>query len=235
MKSHHMPCFVSVLFILVTLLMVPITAFGKEESKGTSAPRPKVCLQPLGKHDPWLLGKASEGVFLLYGFRIQVLPRVEMPSTAWYKPRRRYRADKLLDYLNEVILPDSGCDFVLGFTSLDISTTKGKHKDWGIFGLSQVYGTASVVSTYRLTRKARSRKAGAIRTVKVVNHELGHALSQGHCGKKGCLMNDAQGTIRTVDAESGLLCDLCIGEIQRKRHVTLPKLQEFPWEELWKP
>lgn len=217
----------TMLSTLLVVLMCPASpclaeAFGKG---------PRVCLQPLGKYDRKLLGKAVRGIKYLYGYRVRVLQQVEMPPEAFYKPRKRHRADKLLRFLEETVSLREDCDIAIGFTRQDISTSKGKHRDWGIFGLGSVGGTTCVVSTHRLTRKTKNRRKMAIRTVKVVNHELGHVLGLGHCPKAGCLMADAKGTIKTVDNETGLLCELCVAHVTRAQGP-LPELERVDWDEL---
>jgi len=204
-------------------------------SPSAAAPRLRICLLPLGEYDEYLLTPTARGIEHLFGFEVSVLPGQEMPEKAYYKPRKRWRADDIVDHITENVAPDSGCFAVIGFTALDISTTKGKHKDWGILGLGMVGGTAGVVSSYRMTRrkhrgKKGSRELAAKRSVKVTNHELGHVLGLDHDNrKKGCLMNDAGGTIRTVDRESGLLCAPSRRFIERTDGVTLPVLDRIDW------
>lgn len=65
-----------------------------------------------------------------------------------------------------------------------------------------------VVSTFRL-RKNVSREKLTERLVKVVNHELGHTFGFPHCPTSRCLMQDAKGTIKTVDNETGRFCPAC--------------------------
>jgi len=219
---------------LTLLLCLPVTSGEEAEdhTAATAAKGPTVCLQPLGKYDRKLLGKSVTGLKYLYDFPVKVLPPAQMPAFAYTAPRKRYRAEKLLRFLDRDILPDSGCDMLVGFTSADISTTKGKHKDWGIFGLGTLGGTSCVVSTFRLGRKTRAWRRKAIRTIKVVNHELGHVLGLAHCPKQGCSMNDAEGKIKTVDDESGLLCDLCRSQVERAHKVKLPAIDSFDWDEV---
>ncbi len=217
---------------LTLALLFPLLLLSAAPARAEATDRgPRICLQPLGKYDRALLGKAVLGIKYLYGYRVRVLQQVKMPAEAFYKPRRRHRADKLLRFLEETVSVRDDCDIAIGFTSQDISTTKGQTRDWGIFGLGSVGGTTCVVSTHRLTRKTNNRRKMAIRTVKVVNHELGHVLGLGHCPKEGCLMADAKGTIKTVDQESGLLCKLCQAQITIA-HGKLPDREAVDWDAL---
>lgn len=217
----------AICLLLLPLLFAPTTSARAESlAKG-----PRICLQPLGKYDRKLLGKSVLGIKYLFGYPVKVLQQARMPAEALYKPRRRYRAEKLLRFLEETVSVRDDCDIAIGFTSQDISTSKGKVHDWGIFGLGSVGGTSCVISTHRLTRKTSDRRKVAIRTVKVVNHELGHVLGLGHCPKEGCLMADAKGTIKTVDNESGMLCELCQANIT-VGHGDLPVLEAVDWPAL---
>lgn len=190
--------------------------------------QPVVCVQPLGKHDTRLLPIVVRGIEHLYGFEVRVLAARKLPRPAWYAPRQRYRAEKLLAYLDAEVQPGSGCDLVMGYTASDISTTKEQYTDWGILGLAWIGGPSGVVSTHRLGRRV-SRRAMAMRAVKVMNHELGHALGLDHHDVTGCLMEDAGGTVRTVDGEDGLLCDESRRAIEELRGFRLPALAAFDW------
>jgi archaemetzincin len=172
----------------------------------TRTPSPadySVCIQPLGKPDASLMVTAIAGIEYIYGFTVRVLPRRELPRTAWYAPRKRWRADRLLDWLDANVVPSAHCNAVLGFTASDISTTKDRYPDWGVLGLGNLGGPSAVVSSYRM--RGTTRRNRHARAVKVVNHELGHVLGLDHYigPEKHCLMEDAAGTVLTVDHEDG--------------------------------
>jgi archaemetzincin len=139
-----------------------------------------------------------------------------LPRVAWYPPRHRYRADKILEYLHELpaAQPAPGATAaprVLALTGVDISTTKGRYDDWGVFGLGEVGGRSAVLSDFRLRRGASGPDHLRRRVVSVAMHEIGHALGLPHCSEDAarCLMLDAEGSIRTVDTGNGHLGPAC--------------------------
>jgi archaemetzincin len=191
-----------------------------------------VCLQPLGKHDARLLAPLARGVEHLYGFAVRTLDRRALPKAAWYQPRKRYRADQLLDFLAADVVPDSGCDAVVGVTAVDISIEDADRGDWGIFGLAYLDSQVAVVSTYRLKRKQASRKKQVRRLVKVANHELGHTFGLDHRDgepEPACIMNDAGGKMSTVDGERGTLCAEDRDHIEAKLGISLPVRDTLDW------
>ena len=168
---------------------------------------PVIALLPLGIVDEGAIAAAAAGIEKAYRARVKVLPAEPLPARAYYRPKSRYRAEIILDVLRDTSC--GGCAKIAGITGADISTTKGTIHDWGIFGLATIHGRSCVVSTFRLGRGGASREHFLERLVKVVNHELGHTFGLDHCPTPGCIMEDAKGTIRTVDRESGRFCDRC--------------------------
>jgi archaemetzincin len=166
-----------------------------------------IAVQPLGYVNKKILLEIKTGILKSYNADVHILPGKKLPARAYYNPRRRYRADKLLRFLE--VNAAYRYTKVIGITSSDISTTKGKFYDWGIFGLGSVGGKTCVVSTFRLRKGRNGRRKFKSRLVKVVNHELGHTFGIGHCPVKNCLMQDAKGTINTVDNETGMFCSSC--------------------------
>ncbi|MBU1077688.1 MAG: hypothetical protein KKH98_10370, partial [Spirochaetes bacterium] len=166
----------------------------------------RIALQPLGTVDKYIIDSAVAGITNLYKVDVTVLKKAELPADAYYEPRKRYRAGKLLDFLDENT--DAKYSKIVGLTTKDISTIKGEYYDWGILGMGSLGGRACVVSTFRLKRKVSKNKM-LERLVKVVNHELGHTFGLEHCPEKNCLMQDAKGTVKTVDREQNVFCDSC--------------------------
>jgi archaemetzincin len=172
---------------------------------------PRVAVQPLGPVKKEDLAAVEAGIVALYGVRVEVLPAASMPESAYYPPRKRYKADKLLDAVEKDAAPDF--TKIIGLTARDISTSKDEIEDWGIFGLGNLSGRACVVSTFRLRAGKASEEVFHARLVKVVNHELGHTFGLDHCPTAGCLMQGAGGKIATVDGESGKPCPQCAARL----------------------
>ena len=131
---------------------------------------------------------------------VRRMAAVDLPREAWTAKRKRYRADRLLVSL-EALIPDAPpTTRILGLTQVDISTTKPPFDDWGIFGLGQMPGQSSVVSTFRLERKARDPAHVIDRLTNTALHEVGHTFGLDHCREPKCPMQDAEGSIDNTDA-----------------------------------
>jgi archaemetzincin len=187
----------------------------------------RVHIQPLGRAlpdaDVALVGQALS---VFYQMDVKLLDRVPLPHSAYYPPRHRYRAEKLLEFLR-TRGPDDAFR-VLGLTGVDISTTKGKYKDWGIVGLATLDGRVGVLSSFRCKRRAKSAAHARIRLGKTAVHEMGHTLGLPHCPTRGCLMEDAKGTVLTIDREYDLCEDICRPKL-RKAGYSLGSAADAPW------
>lgn len=202
---------------------------------GTRATDVTICLQPLGPLDARVPTTVARGVEQAYGMTTRILPRRALPRAAWYAPRKRYRADRLLDHLAAEVVPDSGCAIVLGVTAADISVRTEDHPDWGILGLAYLDSQVAVVSTFRTKRRVRLAQS-LQRTVKVATHELGHAFGLPHDDSvPHCMMNDAGGTVRTVDGETGVPCAHERAGLEARLGVTLPARDALDWTAILAP
>jgi archaemetzincin len=161
-----------------------------------------------------------------WSVEIKRLARIALPRSAYYAPRKRYRADKLLDHVESLDLPDDGRT-ILAVTAAPISITKGKVYDWGIIGYVAIGGEICAYSTYYVKRGVRDAKAAQERIGKIAAHEFAHNLGLGHCSKLGCLMEDAKGTPLTFDRVYDF-CPRCGAEL-RKLGWPLPAKLAIPW------
>lgn len=135
----------------------------------------------------------------------EIIPSVELKKpvsilqNAYYKPRNRYKADSLLNFLGKLAHEN---EVYIGLTSKDISTTNGNIPDWGVMGLGFCPGNACVVSTYRLKKNNLKDQL-----FKVAIHEVGHTQGLDHCPNAYCIMRDAKGKNTTDDEKD--FCPNC--------------------------
>lgn len=203
-------------FAMLLLCLLLLMAGRQEKSPlKTGAQRencssmPKIALVPLGYSDAAMLNLLKTEIAGFYRAHVTITAKTQLPAAAWYEPRKRYRADTIINVLarNKQY---AAYDKVIAITDKDISCTKGQYPDWGILGLGFCPGKSCVVSTRRLKKSAASTQHLQERTVKVALHELGHTFGIPHCANSSkCLMRDAEGTVKSVDAEEKYLCSRC--------------------------
>jgi archaemetzincin len=161
-----------------------------------------VFIQPLGEVDPEYIGVVMDAIEEFYGFRCELRPMVEPTDDLLAASKTRYDAGKILTKFNSK-------DHVLVLTEKHFATRKDNIPEWGIFGLGYRPGKVCTVSTFRFS-KGVPREKVLERLQKIALHELGHNLGLPHCKNDPyCLMNDAKGTVRTVDQCKVWLCDRC--------------------------
>jgi archaemetzincin len=144
---------------------------------------------------------------------LKIQNAIPLPSHAYVHKRNRYRADTLISFLKE----GKGKDTItVGLTHFDISTTKGKYKDYGIMGLGFQPGRSCVISTFRLKKHKLKEQM-----VKLALHEIGHNFDLKHCQNSTCIMRDAEG--RNHFDEVHDYCSSCKAKLKKKGvHADLP-------------
>jgi archaemetzincin len=228
-----MPTFDSESSVLQTrrgLLTSAAALFGALVVGGAQAAEPspprRVYVQPLGSGMPTTeLAFIRTSLLSFYDVEVVVLERAALPQSAFYAPRKRYRAERLLETLDRIV-PKDGYR-ILGVTDVDISTTKGAYADWGVMGLGSMDGRTCVLSSFRCRRAAKNREHATIRMGKTAVHELGHTFGLPHCPNRGCLMEDGHGTVFTSDREYDLCSDSRLRLIETGH--ALAKDRPIPW------
>ncbi len=199
--------------VLAASISLLVSSAGAEGQENTRSGEGTLAIAPLGKIDDEALQTAAKSIENMYGWKVVTMGRRELPESAWYKPRKRHRAEKILDWLHP--RRPRVAHKIMALTKRDISTTKGRHKDWGICGLAEVGGEAAVVSSFRIKRKlkgfsVKKRKEVYLKRLEdLTTHEFGHQLGLPHCPSRGCIMEDAKGTVSTFDHSTGELCADC--------------------------
>jgi archaemetzincin len=182
----------------------------------SAAAQPQVLaihLLPLGPVDQADLDVCAASLGARLKCELKFGKQLELPQDAWYAPRKRWRAEKLLDHL-EAHGPREAWK-LLGVTRSEISTTKGDIFDWGIAGLGALGGRPCVLSTFLYKKHSKTRAVFERRLADITAHEFGHTLGMNHCDTKGCVMSDAKGkAMASADASSGHYCPTCRGLAQ---------------------
>lgn len=167
-----------------------------------------IAIQPLGTVPETYISTVKTALESSYdSVTVLALPAKPLPASCYYKPRNRYRADKILNWIDSQPY-DESVKKIIGITEKDISTTKGDIYDWGIFGLGTIDGLSSVISTFRL-KKGVSKAKLIDRIRKLAIHEVGHTYGLDHCPTVDCVMQDCKGSIKPVDRETGEFCQNC--------------------------
>ncbi len=172
------------------------------------APERVVALVPFGDVPSEQLEAVSKAIADRANVVVRIDPTRALPPEAYYAPRKRWRAEKLLDAID--LDAPAGAWKVIGVTAAEISTTKGDIVDWGVGGLGGIDGRSCVVSTFLLRKHSRTQPVLLRRLADLAVHEFGHTIGLDHCPIKRCVMRDAFGRlIKSIDSSSGQFCERC--------------------------
>lgn len=187
---------------LIILILAAVLFTGCKQGNPVVKKQPVLKLLPFGK-------PGSNDVQEIYRQlkhthdSVVMLPAEPLPAFAYYAPRRRYRADSIIHWLQQRA---AAGETYIAVTDADISTSKGPYKDFGVMGLGYQPGNACIASLYRLKNKKN--------LYKVVIHELGHTTGLPHCREKTCYLRDAKGGDPTEEEER--FCEKCSRYLKTK-------------------
>jgi archaemetzincin len=199
------PTFVQRLLLGVALLAASLAS-------AADAPQRVVAIVPLGPVKQAYLDRVAQELQARMNVQVRIEPQRELPPEAFYKPRKRWRAEKLLEALDAN--PPAGAWRVVGVTEAEISSTKGDIFDWGIAGLADLGGPSCVVSAFIYKKHSKEEDVLLRRLGDLAVHEFGHTLGFDHCETKGCVMADAKGkAITSADESSGQFCAPCLATL----------------------
>lgn len=200
------PTCVQRLLLVVALLGASLV------SAQEAAPKRVVAIVPLGSVKQEYLDRVAQEIQARLDVEVRFEPERELPKEAFYKPRKRWRAEKLVDALDAN--PPAGAWKVVGVTEAEISTTKGDIVDWGIAGLGNIGGRSCVLSAYIYKKHSKDPDVLLRRLGDLAIHEFGHTLGFDHCEQQGCVMADAKGkAITSADESSGQYCEHCLNQL----------------------
>ena len=199
--------------LLATLVLARALSLTEDPTLAPGT-RGEVVLVTLGKVSPDIVAGVESSLRDHLQVEVRRIDGLKLPKSAWYAPRKRWRADRLLEFLLEQIPDAPKTTRILGLTESDISTTKDPFPDWGIFGLGYAPGQAAVVSSYRLKKKAKNRAHVLFRVSNTAVHEVGHTFGLQHCREERCPMQDAEGGIANTDGSDPDLGPECRTELE---------------------
>jgi archaemetzincin len=179
-----------------------------------AAVRGEVVIVPMADLAEAELAAVEKALAAEYQVTVRRAEKIAMPQIAWYEPRKRWRAEKILAVLTARFKDLPRTSKVIGLAADDISTSKGGFDDWGIFGLGDIDGRACVVSSFRLRRKAKDAAHVRKRIATTAVHEVGHTFGLEHCPEPLCVMLDAEGGIKNTDETTGHLGAGCRAKLE---------------------
>lgn len=188
----------ALLFIFPVFLMLCLFAGSKQT---------KVKIVPLADISDTHIA-AAQKMIQQYVPDVVVLPKEKLPEMAYYAPRKRYLADKLIRWLHDRA---GNNEVFIGLTNKDISHANARSKNYGIMGLAIQPGKGCVASTFRVKDKQGFAK--------IVIHELAHTTGLPHCPNQGCYMMDAKGKNHTASLHD--FCSKCKAHLRSKNWLNL--------------
>jgi archaemetzincin len=166
-----------------------------------------VCIQPFGNVNAGYLAYVKNSLQKDFS-SVKILPKMNLPRTAFVGIRMRYDANKMLSYLQDLFVKRQYPNetFLIGVTESDLCQNRENPQKWkgelgfgspdyGIMGLGYQPKSKNIVPSQKVninsTHRLHSNKKEQL--AKLIKHELGHNFGLPHCPNKSCIMRDAEG------------------------------------------
>lgn len=175
--------------------------------KGRLSPPTTVVVQPFEGFPDSDLDYVVKRLKVDFTGSVVVREAVPLPKEAYNRPRSRYYADSLLNFLSRRVGRN---EKIVGLTHRDMGKNRDSIPLFGIMGLGNRGGNQCVVSSVRVYKRGRRPD----NLYKVVVHELGHTWGLGHCTVKTCYLRDAKGG-NPLNEETGF-CDECKSYLNKR-------------------
>jgi archaemetzincin len=156
----------------------------------------QVSILPVGEVEEEVLRELSERLSR-GGLEVKLLPGRDVPSAAYHRSRRQYRAPAFL----ELARRNDG-EHVLAVTEVDLYAEPLNF----VFGQAEIGGRAAVISLHRL--RSPDRELFYLRVLKEALHELGHTRGLNHCADSSCVMHFSN-TLADTDRKGPGFCSRC--------------------------
>lgn len=158
-----------------------------------------VYLQPLGHVSKATVEHVRQDLEKTFNVHVVLEPQMPLPKVAWYAPRKRWFAQKIIR------IPTGRSEPTFYVTTQDIAIPDHGLSSWGIFGLAD---KNAVVSTFRMKHSNQ-----VLHDVTI--HEFGHVLGLPHCPDKNCVMEAWSGK-DSFTKNSHYFCASCRARISDK-------------------
>ena len=201
------------LYFVLFLCVILVACGSKSDSesllahKSGESSKSIVYIQPFGNVNPGYLTFVKNSLQNDFS-SVKILPKMNLPRAAFVKIRKRYDANKMLWYLQNLYVQRKYPNetFLVGLTESDLCQNrknpelwKGKlgfgTPDYGIMGWGYQPNSKNIVPSQKVninsTRRLNSNKKEQL--AKLIKHELGHNFGLPHCPNKSCIMRDAEG------------------------------------------
>jgi archaemetzincin len=166
----------------------------------------RLSICPIGPVEEIVLSRIRDCIEKHCGLRCRIVAGMEHPEYAFDEKRLQYNAKHILKNLIRCC-PEGAMRF-MGVTGVDLFVPILKY----VFGLAEMEGTCSVISTHRLRQECYEqppdRDLLLLRVEKTAMHELGHCFGLTHCRDRRCVMFSST-RIEDTDMKKAYFCPTC--------------------------